>query len=262
MDLGAPIGTHKSYEGQGGQTNLLGQSNQGHSSTPIADKFTSGSHNLSGGDAVSGQYAGSGTGDALTGESHAQRTGAGVGPLGENLGTGESHHGHSHHHHHHHHNESTQTGAGFGTGVGAQGGAGGHYVRDVDNSTSGNHGHGHSGALGAGAAGAGGLGAAGAYEAGQHHSSSREGEGYNTNSTSREGEDYNTTNNNNNNNTGVTGGQTGHYGKASDGDFDRGAPVSDPKDLDTGGPHSLVYQESTGKYVHRRELEGNAEKRD
>lgn len=35
------------------------------------------------------------------------------------------------------------------------------------------------------------------------------------------------------------------------------APVSNPKDLDTGGPHSLVFQESTGKYVHRHELEGH-----
>ena len=35
------------------------------------------------------------------------------------------------------------------------------------------------------------------------------------------------------------------------------APISNPKDLDTGGPHSLVFQESTGKYVHRHELEGH-----
>jgi hypothetical protein len=32
-------------------------------------------------------------------------------------------------------------------------------------------------------------------------------------------------------------------------------PLSDPKDIDTGGPHSLVFQESTGKYVHRHEHE-------
>lgn len=32
-------------------------------------------------------------------------------------------------------------------------------------------------------------------------------------------------------------------------------PISDPKQLDTGGPYSLVFQESTGKYVHRHELE-------
>jgi hypothetical protein len=34
-------------------------------------------------------------------------------------------------------------------------------------------------------------------------------------------------------------------------------PVSDPKELDTGGPHSLVYEESTGKYVHRHDLESS-----
>lgn len=33
-------------------------------------------------------------------------------------------------------------------------------------------------------------------------------------------------------------------------------PISDPKSLDSGGPHGLVFQESTGKYVHRHELEG------
>ena len=32
------------------------------------------------------------------------------------------------------------------------------------------------------------------------------------------------------------------------------APVADPKELDTGGKHSLVFQESTGKYVHRHEM--------
>ncbi|OWZ29039.1 hypothetical protein C349_06407 [Cryptococcus neoformans var. grubii Br795] len=55
---------------------------------------------------------------------------------------------------------------------------------------------------------------------------------------------------------GAGGAGAGKYGRAQP-DQDRGAPLSDPKDLDTGGPHSLVYQESTGKYVHRRELEGD-----
>lgn len=32
------------------------------------------------------------------------------------------------------------------------------------------------------------------------------------------------------------------------------APVADPKDLDTGGKHSLVFDEKTGKYVHRHDL--------
>jgi hypothetical protein len=63
---------------------------------------------------------------------------------------------------------------------------------------------------------------------------------------------------------------TGHFGHA-DNDESRGRksftskpsriltvtePISDPKQLDSGGPHGLVFQESTGKYVHRHELEG------
>lgn len=63
---------------------------------------------------------------------------------------------------------------------------------------------------------------------------------------------------------------TGHFGHA-DNDESRGReylcaahlynayqsePISDPKSLDTGGPHSLVFDEKTGKYVHRHELDG------
>ena len=37
------------------------------------------------------------------------------------------------------------------------------------------------------------------------------------------------------------------------------APVTeDPSQLDSGGPHSLVFNPETGKYVHRRELEGGS----
>jgi hypothetical protein len=34
-------------------------------------------------------------------------------------------------------------------------------------------------------------------------------------------------------------------------------PISNPDDLDSGTRHGLVWQESTGKYVHRHELEEN-----
>lgn len=164
------------------------------------------------GDAVSGAYAGSGTNDALTGESHAQRTGAGVGPLGENATAG-----------------STGGAAALGSGgiVGPSGGAGGHYDPSAP------HGH-HSGstggalAAGAGAAGLG-AGAAGAHA----HDSTKS-----TTDTAGAG----------------ASGATGHFGTAEKG-FDRGAPVSDPSHLDSGGRHGLVFQESTGKYVHRHELE-------
>lgn len=177
------------------------------------------SRNIPSEDGVSGAYAGSGASDALTGESHAQRTGAGVGPLGENTGSGLG-------------AGAAGAGAGagvanlataksdvdtrgvdpstYGTGVGASGGSGGHYdpssvKKDSDKS-----------GLGAGAAAVG-AGAAGA---------------------------------------GAASGAKGHFG-TEEKDFERGAPISNPKDLDTGGPHSLVFQESTGKYVHRHELEGH-----
>lgn len=104
----------------------------------------------------------------------------------------------------------------YGTGVGASGGAGGHYDESSSRSGAG---------LGAGAAGAGALGAGAAAGAHGHDSSS----------------DPNA--------------KTGRFGTVEK-DFERGAPVSDPKSLDSGGPHSLVFQESTGKYVHRHELEG------
>jgi hypothetical protein len=31
--------------------------------------------------------------------------------------------------------------------------------------------------------------------------------------------------------------------------------LSDPKDLDTGNKHSLVFNEATGKYEHRHDIE-------
>jgi hypothetical protein len=144
---------------------------------------------------------------------HAQRTGAGVGVLGENL-EGSGHH---HHHHHHHHEQGntatsiTNAGVQDNGSYGAQG-TGGQYSSGQTDA-----------ALGAGA----GLGAAGAYEAGQgQQTSSRQGEGYGTSGQSGEYNTGSNTNNNNNNNnetsnSGITGGQ-GHYGKASDGDFNRG----------------------------------------
>ena len=195
-------------------------------------------------EAVSGEYAGSGTNDALTGESepldhlrrtelipgHATRTGAGVGPLGENTSSGVG--------------AGAGAGAGglataksgvdttgvdvdsskYGTGVGASGGAGGHY--DESSSRTGT-----GAGLAAGAAGAGALGAGAA--AGHHGSTSDSASGT----------------------SGGSSGKTGRFGTVEEG-FERGAPVSDPKALDSGGPHSLVFQESTGKYVHRHELEG------
>jgi len=247
----------------------------GHSSHPIADKFTGGhndSHGVSGpgaaalaataagagaasgdygssrGDAVSGAYAGQGTSDALTGESHALRTGAGVGPQGENLSSGHSHSHHgatgaagalaaagagtglaageknrtalgSGHETGTGHYSSGQTGEQFGTGVGASGGAGGHYRESND--TSSHHGVG-AGAAGVGA-GAAGLGAAGI----AGHRSNRE-----NNSSS-----------------------TTDKHSSSESDFNRGAPLSDPKDLDTGNKHSLVFNEATGKYEHRHDIE-------
>ncbi|WVN89135.1 uncharacterized protein L203_104351 [Cryptococcus depauperatus CBS 7841] len=47
----------------------------------------------------------------------------------------------------------------------------------------------------------------------------------------------------------------GKYGRGTE--ASSGQPLSDPKTLDTGGPHSLVFDAGQGKYVHRRELEGD-----
>nr|ODN96695.1 hypothetical protein L204_03404 [Cryptococcus depauperatus CBS 7855] len=50
----------------------------------------------------------------------------------------------------------------------------------------------------------------------------------------------------------------GKYGRGTE--ASSGQPLSDPKTLDTGGPHSLVFDAGQGKYVHRRELEGDVGK--
>jgi len=116
-------------------------------------------------------------------------------------------------------NLSGGTGHAYGTGVGAEGGAGGHY----DPETAGS---GKGAGIGAGAAGVGAAGAgAGALASGGSSTSS--------------------------------GNKQGHYG-TEETDFDRGAPLSDPKQIDTGGPHSLVLDPATGKYIHRHEKEGGA----
>ncbi|RSH93014.1 hypothetical protein EHS25_008462 [Saitozyma podzolica] len=249
-----------------------------------------------GGSAVSGAYEGSGTRDGLTGEAHSHRVGAGAGYLGENFpqpgstgtttsaalagtaagataGAGLA---------------ATRSQGADGSIAGPAGGAGGHYTTTTSSSATqqgvaagagagagltgqsnvigdeyskrsvagGEYGHnpavatttGGNGPLGAGAA-AGGLGAAGTAGAvGQTDSGAAS-----------------------------SGATTGHFGTVDD--HNRGGepypqdrlqplshetplmeakePVSDPKELDTGGPHSLVYQESTGKYVHRHDLEGS-----
>jgi len=149
--------------------------------------------------AIGGQYAGSGANDGLTGQSNASVTGAGVGPLGENTGDQARAAALS----------STAGGAGaagaagvIGTGVGPQGGAGGHYSSESNQT-----------------------------------GSSRHEQPATTSNLVKEGE------------------ATGHFGHA-DNDESRGQPISDPKSLDSGGPHGLVYDEKTGKYLHRHELEG------
>lgn len=152
---------------------------------------------------------------------HAQRTGAGVGPLGENATAG-----------------STGGAAALGSGgiVGPSGGAGGHYDSSAP------HGH-HSGSTGGALAAGAGASGLGAGAAGAHaHDSNKS----TTNTASTTAATAGAT-------AGATG-ATGHFGTAEK-DFDRGAPVSDPSHLDSGGRHGLVFQESTGKYVHRHELE-------
>ncbi|WWD17658.1 hypothetical protein CI109_102099 [Kwoniella shandongensis] len=223
------------------------------------------------GETVSGAYAGSGTRDALTGESNAHTTGAGVGHLAENL------HGSSHPHgprdaalagtaagagalaggaayesqsHSHHHHSTTGDGVTSGAGAAApltrgegvagygQGqvpGIGGESGSGVGPSSgsglTGQHQAGYGGNTGTGLAGAGaagvagvGAGAAGLAGSGHHH-------GNKTGTTGT---------------TGTSGTQSGSHSTAE--------AQHSHKELDTGGPHSLVFQESTGQYVHRRDL--------
>jgi len=220
------------------------------SKTPIADRFTG--HSSS--DAVTGAYAGGGTRDALTGESNAHTTGAGVGPLAENLRGS-----HSHEHGRDHSdatgyggsiNRSADTahtgtardaaltatagsaaasalgpGAHTGTGVGAQGGSGGHYStgQQGDNLN-----------MGTGAA-AGVLAGQQAGARGTHGDSGI---------TSSHGAG-----------AGAAGVGAGHHSSSHDDTNDRGTPLSDPKDLDSGSRHGLVFDKATGKYVHRHELD-------
>ncbi|WVQ97633.1 hypothetical protein IAU59_004747 [Kwoniella sp. CBS 9459] len=220
------------------------------------------------GEAVAGAYEGGGTRDGLTGQSGAHTTGSGVGVGGENLTT------HSHDHHardaalagtaggagalagaeafshsgsHGSHGAAAgstapldrgegvaglsgglQPGVGgeTGSGVGPSGGSGGHY--DTGSSS------GLGAGVGAGAAGAGAAGLG----AGASH-------GHGTSGRSSDGPSDPTSGS----------GGAGKYGRAEAHDG-QGQPLTNPKDIDTGGPHSLVYQESTGQYVHRRELEG------
>lgn len=40
-----------------------------------------------------------------------------------------------------------------------------------------------------------------------------------------------------------------------------GEPLSDPRELDSGGPHGLVYDEKSGNYIHRHELGSRAPSR-
>ncbi|KAL7419343.1 hypothetical protein Q5752_006181 [Cryptotrichosporon argae] len=158
---GAGVGLSGGYDQPHGATQTFVPANLD-SNTPIADKFAGQS-----GGAVSGAYASGGARDALTGQTSAHTTGAGVGYEAENLRS-----------------SAGRTGAteGYvGMGVGAVGGAGGHY----------------------------------------HESAGREG-GY------EKGSALNSSS--------------------------RGQPVIDPKHLDTGNKHSLVWQEDTQSYVHRRDL--------
>ncbi|ORX37371.1 hypothetical protein BD324DRAFT_625884 [Kockovaella imperatae] len=198
--------------GSGKLDNALDNFGGGNSVGTGAGGFSSGG-GATGQDAVSGAYEGSGTRDALTGQSKAFETSPGVGFGGENLAStlGSNDTGA---------NAAAGTGHAYGTGVGASGGAGGHY--DPETAGSGTA----TGATAAGA-GLGGLGAAGAVG--------------------------------DNNNSGV-GNTTGNSNSAdnADSEFQRGAPLSDPKELDSGGPHALVFDEATGKYIHRHEREGGA----
>jgi len=207
---------------------------------PIADKFMGQSGNQ---DTVSGSYGGGSTGDALTGQSHASTTGPGhasglgAGAVGAGAGglagaaiggqyagggandglTGQS-------------NASTT-----GAGVGPLGENTGDKARAAAFGTT---------AGGAAAAVGTGVGPSGG--AGGHYSS----DSHNQSGSASKGEPAT------NSNLVKEGEAVGHFGHA-DTDESRGQPLSDPKSLDSGGPHGLVFQESTGKYVHRHELENN-----
>lgn len=248
---GHTTGTGVGYYGE----NLPVPAGAGTHPSAVLQSSTAGSAIKAEKDAVGGAYVGGSAQDALTGKSGATTVGEGVGPYGENL---------------------PHPGTTTGTGVGPSGGAGGHYGKGAAAAagagvgaiggaglagTTGQHGSalgageggisgtplgpsvgdGSTGAgitsgvagvgTGAGAVGAGsqlGAGGAGAVGAGAVGAGSQLGAG---------------------------GAGAGKHGRAQP-DEDRGAPLSDPNELDTGGPHSLVYQESTGKYVHRHELEG------
>ncbi|OCF74025.1 hypothetical protein I204_05875 [Kwoniella mangroviensis CBS 8886] len=236
---------------------------------------THGTHGTQGGDAVSGAYEGGGTRDALTGQSGAHTTGSGVGVGGENL---SGHHGardaalagtaagagalagkefsSSHH-------QGTGTGAEStapldrgsglagvggglqpgigetGSGVGPSGGSGGHYTTG-DSTRSGALGAGALGA-GAGAAGASGLSGSGLRSDAQSGLNSTGGP---ESSATRAGVASNPT---------AGSGGAGKYGRAEAHDG-QGQPISNPKDLDTGNAHSLVFDKATGQYTHRRDL--------
>ncbi|KAI9638197.1 uncharacterized protein MKK02DRAFT_42585 [Dioszegia hungarica] len=225
--------------GLGGEHASGGLANTGSSGTPIADRFTGKSGHQS--DAVSGAYEGGSTRNALTGESNAHTTGQGVGYLG---GEGPSHSardaaltgtaGAA---------SATALGAGHSSGgvVGPSGGAGGHY------STSGQHGlTGAAAGLGAGA-GAAGL----ASHHGQEHSNTGAGSAAILNAQQAgargsHGESGLAT-------AGAGAGAASHSSHSDENT--RGEPLSNPKDLDSGTRHGLVFDKATGKYVHRHELD-------
>ncbi len=167
----------------------------------------------------------------------AHRTGAGVGYQGENLDSTTA--------------ASTaafSSESATGTGVGPSGGAGGHY-------TTGNTGYtgtssntastGHSGNQQPGITGGADAGAT-------QRVTDNLGAGVGAGAVGGSGSDYTSGNNNSTTNTTSDGKTTGHYGTVDD--HPRGEPISDPKEIDTGGPHSLVFH--NGKYVHRRDIEG------
>ncbi|KAK4687158.1 hypothetical protein P7C73_g2962, partial [Tremellales sp. Uapishka_1] len=287
MDLGAPIGTNAQFtpEGEhgrgtglsGGYSSVNAQNSQsgalaaerdasyaeggdfnsgvggGHASggLPIAEKYTSGyagndnqysgnnkldnaldSNTRSGGyssgdysssgQAVSGQYAGTGTQDALGGQSNARTTGDGVGYNGENLDSYSS-------------STNNNNAGSYALGGAALGGAAG-YGGASDFSTKPLV---KEQGLPAGEAGAGGRD----YETAGSGLSRGEGENY-----GKSGDNYDQSGN-----QGGNSGSTakGHYGTV-DNDETRGQPISNPKEIDSGGPHSLVWNGE--KYVHRRDL--------
>lgn len=239
---------------------------------------------------------------------HAQKTGAGVGPLGENLGSGRAGVGAG--------DNYSSSGAGVGTGFAAGAGlgaAGGLAESDYERygqeagitrgpgaqktvagsgAVAGQQGE----ALGVGG-GLGGQLPGQNYSSGQYsttdYSSGNQGAGYDTGAVAASaglgaagmtsgrdqggrdqgdsggGNAGGDSGNQGDKQGGDRGGRQGHYGAVSD-DANRGgesvssfqvagadlrlAPLSKAEDIDSGGPHSLVFQESTGRYVHRRDL--------